>query len=96
MFLCIIPEIILKLRTKDHKPEEKNINKNKKLNGPIKLIYNDLSDKTTFKDYIYISLISFLLLIIDFIKIFLEKKEGSTNSEYYFATLPFLLFCYLY
>ena len=96
MFLCIIPEIILKLKTKNHKSEEKNINKNKKLKGPIMLIYNDLSDKTTFKDYIYIGLASFLLLVIDFIKIFLEKKEGSTNSEYYFATLPFLLFISIY
>ena len=62
MFLCIIPEIILKLKTKNHKSEEKNINKNKIL------IYNDLSDKTTFKDYIYIGLASFLLLVRDFKK----------------------------
>jgi hypothetical protein len=91
MFLCIIPEIILKARTKNHKPEENNINKNNKLKGPIKLIYNDLSDKTTMKDYIHIGLISFLLLLIDFIKIYLERKEGRTNGEYYFVTLPFLL-----
>lgn len=91
MFLFIIPELILKLKMKNPISENSDINKNKKLNGAIQYIYTDLSDKTTWKDYIHIGIISFILLLIDFIKIFIEKKTKCQNAEYFFTTLPFLL-----
>jgi hypothetical protein len=92
MSLCIIPELILKLKSKNDNSEKADIKKNKKLNGAIQYIYTDLSDRTTWKDYIHIGIISFILLLIDFIKIFIEKKEKYPNDEYYFTALPFLLF----
>ena len=92
MFLCIIPELILKFKTRNVNSENSDIKKNKKLNGAIQYIYTDLSDKTTWKDYIHIGIISFILLLIDFIKIYIEKEEDCANAEYYFTTLPFLLF----
>ena len=92
MFLFIIPELILKLKMKNSNSINSDIKKNKKLNGAIQYIYTDLSDKTTWKDYIHIGIISFILLLIDFIKIFIEKKTKCQNAEYFFTTLPFLLF----
>ena len=92
MFLFIIPELLLKLKTKNVNSENSDINRNKISNSAIQYIYNDLSDKTTWKDYIHIGIISFILLFIDFIKIFTEKKEKCQMNEYYFTTLPFLLF----
>ena len=71
MFLFIIPELILKLKMKNSNSINSDIKKNKKLNGAIQYIYTDLSDKTTWKDYIHIGIISFILLLIDFIKIFI-------------------------
>ena len=43
------------------------------------------------RDYINLGLISLLLLIIDFLRIILKKKEYNSNSQYSFIELPFLL-----
>ena len=92
MLLCFIPELILKKISQNTKNKEKSkIKKNKKINGLIEYIYTDLSNRIKFKDYIYIGFISLMLLLIDFINIYIEKKDNFGDSQYYFTELPFLL-----
>ncbi len=92
MFLCIIPELILKLRIKSsNNNKSKQITNSKRVSGFIEYIYTDLSDTMKLRDYINLGLMSLLLLIIDFLRIFLKKKEYSSYSQYIFIELPFLL-----
>ena len=94
MTLCFIPELILKNKTK------KNTDKNKistnRMTGFIKYIYTDLSDKMKLKDYFHVGFFSLVLLLIDFIKIYLEKKENCDDAQYYFTELPVLLLISIY
>ena len=97
MTLCFIPDLILKKKSQNKKdPETTEINNNNKKKGFIEYIYNDLSDKIEGRDYIHIGFISLLLLLIDFIKIYLEKKENCEDAQYYFTELPFLLIISIY
>ena len=97
MALCFIPDLILKKKSQNKKdPETTEINNNNKKKGFIEYIYNDLSDKIEGRDYIHIGFISLLLLLIDFIKIYLEKKENCEDAQYYFTELPFLLIISIY
>ena len=91
MSLCFIPELILKKKIEKKDDESNQINKSKRTIGFIKYIYNDLSDKVTWKDYIYIGLISLMLVVIDFMKIFIKKIAKTEESQYNFTELAFLL-----
>ena len=92
MSLSFIPELILKYKTKSsNKQESIQINNRNNVNGFIEFIYTDLSDTMKFKDYLNIGFMCLLLLIIDFIKVFLGKREYSSDSQYTFIELPFLL-----
>ena len=92
MSLSFIPELILKYKSKSSKKQESiKVNNHNNANGFIEFIYTDLSDTMKFKDYLNIGFMSLLLLIIDFIKIVLGKKEYSSDSQYTFIELPFLL-----
>ena len=97
MALCFIPELILKKKSQNkNETEITEINDNRKMKGYIENIYNDLSDKIEKRDYIHIIFISLVLILIDFIKIFLRKKEKCDDAQYYFTELPFLLIISIY
>ena len=97
MALCFIPELILKKKSQNkNETEITEINDNRKMKGYIEYIYNDLSDKIEKRDYIHIIFISLVLILIDFIKIFLRKKEKCDDAQYYFTELPFLLIISIY
>ena len=97
MTLCFIPDLILKKKSQNKKsPEITEINNNKNNKGSIEYIYNDLSDKIESRDYFHIGIISLILILIDFIKIYLEKKENCEDAQYYFTELPFILIISMY
>ena len=98
---CFIAEIIsnkylFKEEINNNKKNNKELNKNKsKL--IIEYIFNDLSDRITFKDIIHISVISLIYLIVDFTKLIISSKlfienpnEIVYNEHYYFFELFFL------
>ena len=97
MALCFIPELILKKKSQNKNVTEiTEINDNKSNKGFIEYIYNDLSDKIENRDYIHIGFISLVLILIDFIKIYLQKKENCEDAQYIFTELPFLLIISIY
>jgi hypothetical protein len=97
MALCFIPDLILKKKSQNKKETElTEINNSKNTKGFIEYIYNDLSDKVVCRDYVHIGFISLILLLIDFIKIYLQKKEKCEDAQYYFTELPFLLIISIY
>ena len=67
--LLFIPEIIL---NKCIFKNENEISKNSNQNSPlvVEYIFNDLSDKLSFRDIIYILCISLLTLLIDFVNFY--------------------------
>ena len=91
MALCFIPELILKKKSQNKNETEITEIDNKNTKGFIEYIYNDLSDKIENRDYIYIGLVSLILILTDFIKIYIQKRENCENAQYYFTVLPFLL-----
>ena len=96
--LCIIPELILKRKVKkENKDDHSILSKSyKKSRLIIKLIYNDYSDRITFRDRIYIVLFSFLLLIVDSLKAFLSYKQSVFDGGYNSLILIFLVVISIY
>ena len=85
---------ILKRRPNNFNQRENN----KAIDYPIRLIFNDLSDRLTHKDIIKILLFSILLLSIDISKAIMnkiyEKSEEFITFEYYYCFQLFFLFIF--
>ena len=99
---CFIPERIINkfiFKQKEKPKKLNNLFKKEKKTFAIKLIFNDFSNKLTYKDIIYISFAGLLLLIIDYINMLIKMNKDYIlflNEQYYFVILPLLIiFSYL-
>ena len=103
---CFIPEVIIDkciLKKKQFKlTNPLCIFKKQKSKLAIEYIFNDLSDKITKKDILYIFLASILLILADYIKVFVQVKDLDfgdqliLNEQYNAAELLLIvLFAYL-
>ena len=104
---CFIPELILKknLIDKKEKTEKENFIckfKKEKKKIAIEYIFNDLSEKITNKDKIFIIISAILLLIVDYIKVLIQIRNKEQrdqlvlNEQYNFMILLLLvIFSYL-
>ena len=101
--LCFIPEMILNKKIYG-RATSLNLNKDKNKNSPliIKYIYNDLSNKITEKDIIFIIIANLATLIIGFTKVKIQMNNNEHveelifNEQLNFTKLFFLfLFSYL-
>ena len=110
LIFCYIPELITKKLVSDKK--EKNINrnnafkfqlfKNEKKKLAIEFIFNDFSTKIAVKDMIFIFICSLLLIVIDYLKIFIqnqnvEEDQLILNEQYnYIQLLVIVIFAYFF
>ena len=110
LIFCYIPELITKKLVSDKK--EKNINrnnafkfqlfKNEKKKLAIEYIFNDFSTKIAVKDMIFIFICSLLLIVIDYLKIFIQKQNVEEdqlilNEQYNYIQLLFIvIFAYFF
>jgi len=97
-----IPEIIINkffFKQKEKPNKLNNLFKREKKTNAIKLIFNDFSNKLTYKDIIFISLVSLLILIYEYINILIQINEDYMillREQYYFVILLLLIiFSYL-
>jgi len=94
LILFIIPEIILNKYIFKNKKEISESTKKQAL--VINYIFNDLSDRLTLKDNIFIFCVSILTILIDFITLILlisiheKANEYFQNENYYLSELFFL------
>ena len=93
--LCIIPELLVKKSLTEEK-EKNNFDKYKKKTLINELIFNDLSDRLTLRDKINIFIISLILLIVDYIKLYLSVANKNFDEDYNFIELIFLFLISLY
>ena len=94
-FLCIIPELLVKKSLTEEK-ENNNSDSYKKKTLINELIFNDLSDRLTFRDKINIFIISLILLFIDYLKLYLSISNINFDKDYNFIELIFLFLISLY
>ena len=100
--LCFIPEKIVDncfFEQKESSNILNNLFKRERKSLAIELIFNDFSYKLTYKDIIYISCASLLLLIIDYLNLLILIKKDYIillSEQYYFVILLLLIiFSYL-
>jgi len=99
---CFIPERIINkfiFKQKEKPNKLNNLFKREKKTIAIELIFNDFSNKLTYKDIIYIIFASLLILISDYIDILIKMSDDYIlflNEQYYFVILLLLIiFSYL-
>ena len=84
---CFIPELIINLCILDKKEDIlKQINslcifKKQKSKLAIEYIFNDLSDKITTKDILFIFIASILIIISDYIKVFVQVQNWQYGDQ---------------
>ena len=91
--LFIIPEKLINRSMEKEKEKEKSDNKDlyKEKGNMVELIFNDLSDRITYKDIINIIIISILLLIFDFLKSYISfNNDYKINRNYIYMKFLFL------
>lgn len=92
-----IPELILKNSVFKKRNSSSNISSKRESKPHIIIyIFNDYSEKLTYKDIILIGSASLLLLVVDYFKLFIQIKNGEEaeelifNEQYNFVELFFL------